>query len=135
MKRRPGACSGLEVGEYQVAGNGEQDVSQIVVGDGVRGGFIDPCFQGRPLETLKTSEFLKLPREFQAIYIGGVLDGMAYVSYGTQDPKLGAWTNCVRAKSLGQSTEEVVRWLIDNEQERWWSVPWAVAQVIGARKC
>ena len=65
--------------------------------------------QGRPLETLKTSEFLKLPCEFHAVYIGGVLDGMAYVSYSTQGHKLGAWTNYVRAKSLGQSTEEVVR--------------------------
>ena len=102
---------------------------------GVLSNPVSGAAQGRPLETLKTSEFLKLPPEFQAIYIGGVLDGMAYVSYGTQDPKLGAWTNCVRAKSLGQSTEEVVRWLIDNEHERWWPVPWAVAQVIGARKC
>ncbi len=91
--------------------------------------------QDRPLETLKTSVFLKLPSDLQAIYIGGVLDGMSYVSYGTQDPKLRAWTNCVRTKSLGESTEEVVRWLTEHEEERWWPVPWAVAKVIGMRKC
>ena len=89
----------------------------------------------RPLETLKTNEFLKLPNEVQALYIAGILDGMSYVSYGTQDPKLGAWANCVRVKSLGETSEEVVRWLTEHEQERWWPVPWAVAKVIGARKC
>lgn len=91
--------------------------------------------QNRPLETLKTGQFLKLPKEVQALYIAGVLDGMSYVSYGTQDPKLGAWTTCVRAKSLGETSQEVVGWLTEHEQERWWPVPWAVAKVIGARQC
>ena len=91
--------------------------------------------QDRPLETLKTSDFLKLPINFQALYIGGVLDGMSYVSYGNSDPTLGAWTSCVRRKTVGETTEEAVRWLKEHEQERGWPVPWAVAKVIGARKC
>ncbi len=91
--------------------------------------------QDRPLETLKTREFLKFPDEVQALYIAGILDGMSYVSYGAQDPNLGAWENCVRTKSLGETSKEVVRWLTEHEQERWWPVPWAVAKVIGAREC
>ncbi len=91
--------------------------------------------QNRPLETILVEEFLKLPENFQVLYVAGILDGMSFVSYGNNDPTLGAWTNCVRQKTLGETNREVVAWLETNPEYRTSPVPWTVAQAIGARDC
>jgi hypothetical protein len=91
--------------------------------------------QQRPLETLRTAEFLSLPESIQGIYVAGILDGMSYIVYGYNDPSLGAWTDCVQQATLGQTTAEVVDWLTLNPGDQDDPVPWALSQVIGARGC
>jgi hypothetical protein len=35
-----------------------------------------------PLISISPAEFLKLPEEVRAVYVGGVLDGVTFMSYG-----------------------------------------------------
>jgi hypothetical protein len=34
------------------------------------------------LQTLTAEQFLQLTEDFQALYIGGLIEGMAYIQYG-----------------------------------------------------
>lgn len=85
-----------------------------------------------PAQIFTPDEFLKLPDGVQAVFVGGLIEGMAFVSYGYSLPSHAAWTACVRQKSIGDTVAEVVAFLKENPgfDE---SVATAFAKVIGKR--
>jgi hypothetical protein len=60
-----------------------------------------------PLISVSPTEFLKLPEAVQAIYVGGVLDGVTYTSYGYGLPDHDAYIRCVRTLTLGNLAQRV----------------------------
>lgn len=86
----------------------------------------------RLLQVLSVKEFMQLTDDMQAVFVGGVLDGMAFTSYGMSWPGYSKWVDCVRAKPLGETSHEVVAFLKDTPsfQE---GVASAVAQALGKR--
>ena len=63
------------------------------------------------LQLLPVTDFLKLPRDLQALYVGGLIEGMAFVSYGNSDASYPAWVSCVRSKTPGDTTKDVVTFI------------------------
>lgn len=63
------------------------------------------------VQPIPIAEFLKLPAQLQAIYVGGIIEGMSFVMYGYSNPDLTKWTSCVRTQTLGKTTEDVVEFL------------------------
>ena len=61
-----------------------------------------------PLHSLGVQEFLKLPENYQVLYVAGAIDGMTFVSYGYALPDHDALVRCYRSKPLGEFTKEVV---------------------------
>jgi len=86
----------------------------------------------RLIQIMSPAEFLKLPDSIQSMFIGGLLEGMAFTAYGMSWPDYPRWTECVRTKSLGDTTKEVVAFL---KQEPGFQegVASALAQALGKR--
>jgi hypothetical protein len=85
-----------------------------------------------PLQILTMEEFLKLPENIQAVYVGGILEGISFVAYGNAEPQFSAWVKCVRATTLGQTTQDVVSF-IKSSSDFDENIASAVAQVLGKR--
>jgi hypothetical protein len=85
-----------------------------------------------PVQILTPAEFLKFPDGLQAVFVGGIIEGMAYVSYGYSLPSHEAWTACVRLKSVGDTTADVVAFLKQDPAFNE-SIASAFAHVIGKR--
>jgi hypothetical protein len=98
--------------------------------------FIPRCeLTPKPLSTLHiitSREFLKLPPDIQSVFVGGILEGMSFTLYGYYTPEYPEWVSCVRQKSLGDTTDDIVAFLRASSdfQE---SIASAVAQSIGKR--
>lgn len=90
--------------------------------------------QDRTIETIKTADYMTLPEDFQAIYIAGIIDGMAYAYYNYQIPEHEAWAACVRAAPLGDLVTETNAYLASNRDEARYPVAWSVARVLGNRR-
>jgi hypothetical protein len=101
-------------------------IDAILLSNGLRAG---------SLETVSTSEFLKLPGDFQALYVAGILDGMSYVTHNYEIPNGDQWVACVRTKTLGATLTDVLAYMKANPSEAKYPVPWAVAKTIGQRPC
>jgi hypothetical protein len=63
------------------------------------------------LQPFPVDDFLKLPSDLQALYVGGLIEGMAFVSYSNSDASYPAWVSCVRTKTLGDTTKDVVMFI------------------------
>jgi hypothetical protein len=83
------------------------------------------------IQPLAVQEFLSLSEDMQAVYVGGVLEGMSYVQYGYGIPDLEKWTECVRRKSLGETAAEVASVLKSKTFNE--GVSSALAQTMGLR--
>jgi hypothetical protein len=66
------------------------------------------------LQTLTAEQFLQLSEDFQALYVGGLIEGMAYIQYGHSMTDYPTWVACVRQKALGETTQQVVDFLKQN---------------------
>jgi hypothetical protein len=93
----------------------------------------EPLSQGAGLlQPVPVTEFLKLPEDLQALYVGGLIEGMAFVSYGNSEPSYPAWVRCVRSKTLGDTTKDAVAFI--NQQPSFnEGMASALAQVLGRR--
>jgi hypothetical protein len=84
------------------------------------------------LQPVPVIEFLKPPEDLQALYVAGLIGGIAFVSYGNSEPSYPAWVSCVRSKTLGDTTKDVVAFIKEqpgfNE-----GVGSALAQTLGRR--
>ena len=67
-----------------------------------------------PMHIFTTEEFLKLPDGLQAVFVGGLIEGMSFITYGYSLPDHEAWTACVRRKSIGDTAADVVAYLQQN---------------------
>lgn len=88
--------------------------------------------EGRIVEPISPNEFLKLPVQYQATYVAGLMEGMSYAYYGDSQPDYSQFVACVRAKTLGDTTQDVVAFLrqqADFDE----GVSTALAKTLGAR--
>lgn len=67
-----------------------------------------------PLETFTCAELLKMPEDIRATYVGGVLDGIAFTSYGYSLAEHDRFLKCARTLSLGALAQKTVEWLRAN---------------------
>ena len=84
------------------------------------------------LQTLTAEQFLQLSEDFQALYVGGLIEGMAYIQYGHAMTEYPTWVTCVRQKALGETTQEVVAFLKQNPSFKEGVSP-ALAKTLSAR--
>jgi hypothetical protein len=66
------------------------------------------------LQTLTAEQFLQLTEDFQALYVGGLIEGMAFIQYGYSMTDYPTWVSCVRQKALGETTQQVADFLKQN---------------------
>lgn len=67
-----------------------------------------------PLISITPAEFLKLPDGAKALYVGGVLDGMTFTTYGYGIPDHDKFAKCVRTLTLGALAQRTADWLRAN---------------------
>jgi len=65
-----------------------------------------------PLQSISIAEFLKLSDSVRAIYVGGVLDGMTFTSYGYNIPEHDRFVRCARTLTLGALAQKTVEWIV-----------------------
>ncbi len=61
-----------------------------------------------PLYSIEVNEFLRLPKDFQVIYVAGAIDGMTFVSYRYGIEGHDGLVNCYSSFPLGTFTSKVV---------------------------
>jgi len=70
------------------------------------------CFaQERPVgmvEPLRVEDFLGLSADMQSVYVGGIIEGTAFMVYGYIPSEYPGWVACVRRETLGETTQDVV---------------------------
>jgi hypothetical protein len=94
-----------------------------------------PCWAQQrvgTLEPIRAAEFLQLPEDAQAVYVGGIMEGMAFVLYGQSHPDYAEWVACVRRKTLGDTTKDVIAF-IKSDPKFDEGVASAFAQTMGKR--
>jgi hypothetical protein len=84
------------------------------------------------LQTLTAEQFLQLTVDFQALYVGGLIEGMAYVQYGHSMADYPTWVACVKQKTLGETTQQVTAFLKENPSFNE-GVSTALAKTLSAR--
>lgn len=84
------------------------------------------------IQPFTVTEFLEMPPAAQAIYLGGVMEGMAFLSYSYAPTDYQSWANCARSKTLGDTVNDVVAFARQTPEFHE-SVASALAQVLGRR--
>ena len=64
-----------------------------------------------PLISLKPQESLELSDGVRAMYVGGVIDGMTFMSYGYSLPDHVEFAQCVQSMTVGALSDKVLAWL------------------------
>jgi hypothetical protein len=84
------------------------------------------------VQIVSAADFLKLPSDVQGFFVGGLIEGMAFTLYGYGVADYPAWAACVRQKTLGDTTSDVVAFIkqAPNFGE---GVGSALAQILGRR--
>ncbi len=83
------------------------------------------------LRPISTAEFMSFSDNAQVIYVAGILEGMSLLTY-KPTPAYRKWTDCVRSKTLGETTKEVVA-LIKQTPNYQDSIAGAVSQSLSKR--
>jgi hypothetical protein len=84
------------------------------------------------VQPIATSEFLKLTPDAQVVYVAGIIEGMSFTAYGYNLSNYADWVRCVRSKTLGGTTDDVITF-IKQTQDFKEGVGSALAQVLGKR--
>ena len=82
------------------------------------------------VESLSAKEYLLLPENIQAIYIGGLIDGQSFFSYNYELPFHDDYVRCVGSVTIGTFAQRVAAWLRANPSWRG-SLALAVAKTLG----
>lgn len=69
------------------------------------------------VETLTIGEFMKLPFDFQVMYLAGITDGFTYVMRNYNVADYEEFSACVRRVSLKVATEEMVEQIKQRKEE------------------
>lgn len=64
-----------------------------------------------PLKAITGSEFLKLSDGPRALYVGGAIDGMTFITYGYSIKDHDNFVQCARTIALGDLAKRTVAWL------------------------
>ena len=83
------------------------------------------------VESISPAEYLRLPEGLQALYVGGVIDGVSYTTYGYSIRGHDEYVRCVRTLTLGALSQKVTSWLRANPTYRE-TMAGAVAQTLGS---
>lgn len=67
-----------------------------------------------PIVSVAPAQFLGLPEPMQAAYVGGVLDGMSFTTWGYRIDDHDAFVECVRAIPVDDFTRRVIKWVALN---------------------
>ena len=106
-------------------------VSLIVLGASILPGQAQD--KGRRLvEIISTKEFLPLPSAPQALFVAGILEGVAFTAYGMSSPDYPRWFECVTSVPLGDLTSDTVAFIKADPGFKE-GVPSALAQSLGKR--
>jgi hypothetical protein len=84
------------------------------------------------LQPLTAQQFLQLTEDFQALYVGGLIEGMAYIQYEHSMTDYPTWVVCVRQKALGETAQQVADFLKQNPSFKE-GVSTALAKTLSAR--
>ncbi len=84
------------------------------------------------VQPVTVAEFFQLDDQIQSIYVGGLIEGMAFMAYGYSQPDYPAWVACVRSQPLADTTKDVVSFLQKNQKFDE-GVGSALAQTLGRR--
>lgn len=84
------------------------------------------------VQPITVAEFLQLDDQVQSIYVGGLIEGMAFMAYGYSQPDYPAWAACVHSQTLEDTRKDVVRFLQQNPKFDE-GVGSALAQTLGKR--
>lgn len=83
------------------------------------------------LRPISTADFMNFSENSQVIYVAGILEGMSLMGY-KPTAAYRRWTDCVRSKTLGETTREVVALIRQNPNYQD-SIAAAVSQTLGKR--
>lgn len=82
-----------------------------------------------PMQVLSKAEYSELTQKEKEIYVTGVLEGQAFILYGSKSDELKIFSECVKKegiKTLSLATETAA--LFDDAKN---PMPWAVARALG----
>jgi hypothetical protein len=85
--------------------------------------------QKTPLQVLSKADYSDLTQKEKEIYVTGVLEGQAFILYGSNSPDLKTFTECIKKegiKTLTMATETAA--LFDEPKN---PMPWSVAKAVG----
>lgn len=84
-----------------------------------------------PLISISPAEFLKLPDGPRAVYVGGVIDGITFTTYGYSIKEHDKFAHCARTLTLGALAQRTAAWLKANPSFSEGTAS-AIAQTMGA---
>ena len=90
--------------------------------------------ENRTVQVVKTSDYMALSEELQAIYVAGLVDGMAYMGLNYDLPDHDKWIACVRAAPLGELLKDANAYLAANPEFQKYPVTYSLAKAIGQRR-
>lgn len=86
--------------------------------------------QTRPLQLISKADFAELTQHEKETYVSGVLEGQAFVLYGSSSSDLKPFTECVKTEGIKKITLATETMAVMDEAKN--PLPWAVARAIGA---
>jgi hypothetical protein len=86
--------------------------------------------QIRPLQLISKSDYADMTQHEKEIYVTGVLEGQAFILYGSKSPDLKPFTDCVKTEGIKKITLATDTMAVMDEVMN--PIPWAVARAIGA---
>ena len=69
------------------------------------------------VETITIADFMKLPFDFQVMYVAGITDGFTYVMRNNDLPEYDGYAACVRQVTLEVATKEMIEQIKQRKQE------------------
>lgn len=64
-----------------------------------------------PLISITPTEFLQLPNNVRSVYVGGVMDGITFITYGYSLQDHDKFVRCARTITLGDLANKTAEWL------------------------
>lgn len=64
-----------------------------------------------PLISISPAEYLTFPETAKAVYVGGILDGMTFATYGHAAKEHDAFVHCASTLTLGALAQKTTEWL------------------------
>lgn len=106
----------------------------VILVAGLVSGYASSASPEQSVQVVKTADYLALSTELQAIYVAGIVDGMAYMLRNYDMPDHEEWTACVRKKPIADLVQKTNDHLLENVEYIDYPVAYALSKVIGQRR-